>query len=75
MEDIDSNLSIYELQTLGLYAPKWRLKKSIYVERQRPAGMIMGEVLLSMYMENIDNNSLNYLNQFKKLTAISIKLT
>ena len=39
----DSSHSLYNLQSFGLFAPDWRLRKSIYVERHRPAGVIMCE--------------------------------
>ena len=41
----DSTLSAYNPQLLGLYTPEWRLRKSIYVEPNRPAGVIMCEAL------------------------------
>ena len=41
----DSTLSVYNPQLLGLYTPEWRLRKSIYVEQNRPAGVIMCEAL------------------------------
>ena len=41
----DSTLSTYYPQLLGLYTPKWRLRKSIHVERHRPARVIMCEAL------------------------------
>ena len=51
----DSTLSAYNPQLLGLFTPEWRLRKSIYVEQKRPAGVIMCEALWikALYKTNI----------------------
>ena len=49
----DSTLSAYNTQQLGLYIPEWRLRlrKSIYEQWHRPAGVFMCEALWVFYME------------------------
>ena len=53
----DSTLITYNAQPLGLYTPKWRLRKTIYVEQHRPAGVKMCEALLACIIHVKDSYS------------------
>ena len=52
----DSTLSAYNPQLLGLYTQEWRLRKSIYVEQNRPNGFFfLSHCILLHFNRGTDN--------------------